>query len=74
MKHVASGDFICPYVTFGNNVTDILKDSLKKITISPATRNLPIDNDLYLSTLKKFILSNGFNKEVVPSPHMIRWY
>lgn len=70
-----SGDFVCPYVTFKNETNDLLQNSLKKITISPVTRNLPINNEIYLETLKKYILSKGFNEavEVQYSQHSIRW-
>ena len=75
IKHIMSGDFVCPYVTFKNETNDLLQNSLKKITISPVTRNLPINNEIYLETLKKYILSQGFNEavEVQYSQHSIRW-
>lgn len=71
-----SGDFVCPYITFKkDNENGLLQSSLKGITISPVTRNLPINNDTYLETLNKYILSKGFvNVENVEySKHTIRW-
>lgn len=76
VKHISSEDFICPYITFKKSVEkDLLKNSLKGITISPATRNLPINSDTYLETLKKYILSKGFDgvNNVQYSKHTIRW-
>lgn len=76
VKHIMSGDFVCPYITFKkDDENDLLQSSLKGITISPVTRNLPINNDTYLETLKKYILSKGFvNVENVEySKHTIRW-
>ena len=76
VKHIMAGDFICPYITFkkdGEN--DLLQSSLRGITVSPVTRNLPIDNDTYLETLNKYILSKGFTdvENVKYSKHTILW-
>ena len=76
VKHIMSGDFVCPYITFKkDDEKDLLQSSLKGIKISPVTRNLPINNDTYLETLNKYILSKGFvNIENVEySKHTIRW-
>ena len=76
VKHIMSGDFICPYITFKkDDGNDLLQSSLKGITISPVTRNLPINNDTYLKTLNKYILSKGFTdvENIQYSKHTIRW-
>ncbi|MCD7717434.1 MAG: hypothetical protein LUI39_13500, partial [Lachnospiraceae bacterium] len=77
IKHISSGDFIYPYITFKSDTTDdnLLKNSLKKITISPATKNLPINDEIYKNTLKRYIRSKKFNEdvEVCYSQHFIRW-
>ncbi len=76
VKHIMSGDFICPYITFkDDDENNLLQNSLKGITISPVTRNLPINYDTYLETLNKYILSKGFSnvESVQYSKHTIRW-
>lgn len=75
MRHIMSGDFICPYITFKKDDNDLLQNSLKGVTISPVTRNLPINSDAYLDTINKFILSKGFKdiKRARYSKHTIRW-
>lgn len=73
IKNIASGNFICPYITFQK--PDLLQESLEGITISPVTRNLPINSDKYMETLKKYLLSNGFcnDIDITFSQHTIRW-
>ncbi len=76
VKHIMAGDFVCPYITFKkDDENDLLQSSLKGITVSPVTRNLPINNDTYLETLNKYILSKGFAdvENVQYSKHTIRW-
>lgn len=76
VKHIMSGDFVCPYITFKKeDENDLLNSSLKGITISPVTRNLPINNDIYLETLNKYISSKGFTdvENAQYSKHTIRW-
>lgn len=76
VKHITAGDFICPYITFKKgDENDLLQSSLKGVTVSPVTRNLPINNDTYLETLNKFILSKGFAdvENVQYSKHTVRW-
>lgn len=73
IKHIISGDFIVPYITFKN--PDFLKSSLKGMIISPVTKNLPINNETYLETLKKYLSNNGFEdvEKLQYSKHTIRW-
>lgn len=75
VRHITHGDFICPYITFKNEDNGFLKNSLKGVTISPATRNLPINSDTYLETINKYILNNGFDdiESAQYSKHTIRW-
>ncbi|MCD7763524.1 MAG: hypothetical protein LUI14_10090 [Lachnospiraceae bacterium] len=75
IKHISSGDIICPYITFKNDSTDnLLKNSLKKITVSPSAKYSPISEEIYQETLKKYIISKGFNDiEVSYSQHFNRW-
>lgn len=76
VKHIMAGEFICPYITFKKeDGNDLLQSSLKGITISPVTRNLPINDDIYLETLNKYISSKGFTdiQNIQYSKHTIRW-
>ncbi|PWT26260.1 DUF2971 domain-containing protein [Butyrivibrio fibrisolvens] len=72
-KHIMDGDFICPYVTFKSDYENLLCDTLLGITISPVTRNLPINNNRYLDTLKSYSSSKGLTKNIDFSKHTIRW-
>ncbi len=48
--------------------------SLKSITLSPLTQNLPIPIDLYKQTIEQFVISSGLDKKNVKvSKHKIRW-
>lgn len=72
MKHINSGDFLYPYITFESD--DMVRKSLKKVTISPVTGNLPINNEMYIETLKKYVSNKlGKNISVDFSEHKIRW-
>lgn len=55
--------------------TDELDTSfIKAITLSPLTRNLPIDSRLYVETIADFINSTSTNNmSIVWSRHKIRW-
>ena len=58
-----------------NGYSRILNDAILNIIISPMTNNLPIDNDLYEKTIRRFLLSCGYDNEVGInySKHKIRW-
>lgn len=73
IKHIFSGEFIYPYITFEN--LEMLKNSLKSITISPISSNLPFNKEVYKSMLKKYLSKNGFDSsvDVKFSKHNIRW-
>ncbi len=76
VKHITSGDFICPYITFERESNEaFLQDILKEVTVSPATKNLPINDSSYLETLKRYIMSKKFSDDVNVkfSKHTIRW-
>lgn len=73
MKNLDSSRFIYPHITFKN--PGLLQNSLQSITISPVTSNLPISESAYTETLKKFLVSKGFENsiDVRYSKHIIRW-
>lgn len=73
MKNIDSSRFIYPYITFKK--LGLLQSSLRSTTISPVTSNLPISEDTYIETLKKFLVSKGFDNSlnVRYSKHIIRW-
>ncbi len=72
-KHIAAGDFLCPYISFKGD--QLLADVLQGVTVSPVTKNLPIDDDIYLENIKRFLASNRMNccTAVKHSKHTIRW-
>lgn len=54
--------------------TELSLDFLKGITLSPLTKNLPIDGELYMDTIRGFIQKNTGNIiSVNCSSHKIRW-
>lgn len=73
VKEIYSGNFICPYITFTDE--ELLRNSLCRILISPVTSNLPISEDSYKETLRKFLVSKGLSNSINVdfSKHIIRW-
>lgn len=73
IKCIDSNRFLYPYITF--ELQEQLNNSLRKVTISPITNNLTIDSDSYIYTLKQFLNSNKFDRDidVKYSKHKIRW-
>jgi len=71
VKNIDSNKYLHPYISFDN--ID-LENSISKITISPTTKNLPIDNNIYLSTIKSFINNHNIHcNDICFSEHKIRW-
>lgn len=75
VRHLEIGDFIRPYVEFANGNRDMLRNSLKGIKLSPYTRNLPINREIYLNTLRDFVGKYGFGPDIdiTDSEHYYRW-
>ncbi len=73
MKNLDASRFIYPHITFEKK--GLLRESLQSITISPVTSNLPISEDAYIDTLKKFLISKDFDNSICVrySKHIIRW-
>ena len=73
MKSIDANQFLYPFVSFEDE--RLLNDAILNIIISPMTNNLPIDNDLYEKTIRRFLLSCGYDNEVGInySKHKIRW-
>ena len=73
IKSIEASRFIYPYITFKKD--RLLNSSLKGVTISPVTSNLPIDNEVYKETLEKFLDSKGYGRNInlEYSKHSIRW-
>lgn len=54
--------------------TQLEASYIKEVTLSPLTRNLPIDDDLYKETISEFVKSQtGSATAVNSSKHIIRW-
>lgn len=72
IKHITSGDFICPYITFKD--ANLFLNSLKAVTIFPIAKKFPIGKDTYLETLNRYLSSHQLlEKKVQYSKHITRW-
>lgn len=71
LKTILGQKYIRPYVEFDNIQ---LQCALKSIVISPLTRNIPIDDNLYRNVVMHFLESNKYtNIDVNISKHKCRW-
>lgn len=75
IKHTPFGNLLSPYISLkGSN--EEFNDIIEKIIISPATKNLPININMYKNTLKEYLLSKKYyksSKSISYSKHNIRW-
>ena len=75
IKHTPFGNLLSPYISLkGSN--EEFNDIIEKSIISPATKNLPININMYKNTLKEYLLSKKYyksSKSISYSKHNIRW-
>lgn len=75
IRHTPFGNLLSPYISLkGSN--EEFNDLIEKIIISPATKNLPVNIDMYKDTLKEYLLLKNYNKaskSINYSKHNIRW-
>lgn len=70
-KTILGQKYIRPYVEFDKL---LLYNALNSIVISPLTRNIPIDDNLYRDVVVHFLESNKYrNIDVNISKHKCRW-
>lgn len=75
-KSTPYGEFLFPYVNLlsSNTTQTMFRQSLQAITLSPLTHNLPIGENEYKETLKKYLAAKGFTDITIEvSNHKIRW-
>lgn len=75
IRHTPFGNLLSPYI-FLKGSNEEFNDLIEKIIISPATKNLPVNIDMYKDTLKEYLLLKNYNKaskSINYSKHNIRW-
>lgn len=71
LKTILGQKYIRPYVEF-DRVN--LNSALDSVVVSPLTRNIPIDDNLYKTVIEHFLHSQNYNNtDVNISKHKCRW-
>lgn len=71
VKSIGENKYLQPYICFRNINFDAI---ITKITLSPITKNLPINNDTYIRNVRDFVKNHQIGcEDVMCSKNKIRW-